>query len=79
MAISRYFAASDAWRRLVIDGQKVGRSLMLAAAGFAGGAVLGVAAWGQGRVPVLALLLPVESQEVVHTANAGDGRLVIQG
>lgn len=43
----------------MIDRVAVGRSLMLAAAGLAVGAVVGVMAWGEGRVPVLALALPL--------------------
>lgn len=43
----------------MIDREKAGRALMLCAAGLAGGAVLGLAAWGEGRVPVLALALPL--------------------
>lgn len=43
----------------MIDWRAVGRALMLAAVGIAAGAVVGVTAWGQGRVPLLALALPV--------------------
>lgn len=43
----------------MIDREKVGGALMFCAAGLAAGAVLGVAAWGEGRVPVLALALPL--------------------
>lgn len=38
---------------------QAGPRALLAAAGLAGGLLLGVAAWGEGRVPVLALTLPV--------------------
>lgn len=43
----------------MIDREKAGRALMLAAAGLATGAVVGVVAWGEGRAPVLALALPL--------------------
>lgn len=59
MATSRFCAASGEWGMRVIDRERLGRALMLAAAGLAAGAVLGTAAWGQGRVPVLALALPL--------------------
>lgn len=43
----------------MIDREATGRRLMLAAAGLTGGAVVGVMAWGEGRVPVLAIALPL--------------------
>lgn len=43
----------------MIDREATGRRLMHAAAGLAGGAMVGVLAWGEGRVPVLAIALPL--------------------
>jgi hypothetical protein len=41
------------------DRVQIGRALMRAGVGLAVGVLLGVAAWGEGRVPVLALALPL--------------------
>jgi len=43
----------------VIDRARVGRALTLAAAGLAAGVLLGTAAWGQERVPILAIAMPL--------------------
>lgn len=43
----------------MLDREATGRGLMLAAAGLSGGAIVGFVAWGEGRVPVLAIALPL--------------------
>lgn len=43
----------------MLDPQRLGRALLLAGLGVAAGVLLGVAGWGQGRVLVLAIALPL--------------------